>query len=104
MPRQEQAVEQLFGAALERRPEDRRAFLERVCAGAPELRQRVEELLLADEQAGSFLERKSQIFAHSSDLTESAVESMGDHAEIRAMGPLPTGRFQPGQAIAARFV
>jgi eukaryotic-like serine/threonine-protein kinase len=104
MASQEQTVEQLFGAALERRPEDRRAFLERVCAGAPELRQRVEELLLADEQAGSFLERKSQIFAHSSDLTESAVESMGDHAEIRAMGPLPTGRFQPGQAIAARFV
>ena len=61
MASQEQTVEQLFGAALDRRPEDRRAFLDRVCAGAPELRQRVEELLLADEQAGSFLERKLRI-------------------------------------------
>ena len=95
MPRQEQAVEQLFGAALDRRPEDRRAFLDRVCASAPELRQRVEELLLADEQAGSFLERKLKIFAHQSDLTQSAVESMSGHGKIRGAAPLPTGRFQP---------
>ena len=30
MANQEQTVEQLFGAALDRRPEDRRAFLDRV--------------------------------------------------------------------------
>ncbi|HSY35601.1 MAG TPA: protein kinase [Acidobacteriaceae bacterium] len=103
MASQEQAVEQLFGAALDRRPEDRRAFLDRECAGAPEVRQRVEELLLADEQAGHFLERKSKIFAHQSDLTQSAVESMGGPAKIRGAAPLPTGRFQPGQTIADRF-
>ena len=56
MASQEQSVEQLFGAALDQRPEDRRAFLDRACAGAPEIRRRVEELLLADEEAGSFLE------------------------------------------------
>jgi serine/threonine protein kinase/predicted Zn-dependent protease len=104
MASQEQAVEQLFGAALDRRPEDRRAFLDRVCAGTPELRQRVEELLLADEQAGSFLGRNSQIFADQSDLTPSAAETNRGHAEIRDFGPIPTGRFEPGQVIAGRFV
>jgi serine/threonine protein kinase/Tfp pilus assembly protein PilF len=104
MASQEPTVEQLFGAALDRRPEDRRAFLDRVCAGAPELRQRVDELLLADEQAGSFLERKPQIFADQSNLTLSAVETNGGHAETCDFGPTPTGRFEPGQAIAGRFI
>ncbi|MGA7155337.1 MAG: protein kinase [Acidobacteriaceae bacterium] len=103
MASQEQAVEQLFGAALDQRPEDRRAFLDRACATAPELRQRVEELLLADEQAGSFLERKPKLFAPPSDLTQSAVESTGGLAKIRGTAHCPTGRFQPGQTIADRF-
>ena len=59
MASQEQTVEQLFSAALDRSPEDRRAFLDRVCVASPELRQRVDELLLANEQAGSFLESKN---------------------------------------------
>ena len=63
MASQEQTVEQLFAAALDRKPEDRIAFLDRVCAGAPELRQRIDELLLANEQAGSFLESQKLIFA-----------------------------------------
>ena len=103
MASQEQTVEQLFGAALDRRPEDRRAFLDRVCAGAPELRQRVEELLLADEQAGSFLERKLQIFADQSGATQSAVEINSGLAEIRDFSFTPPGRFEPGQLIAGRF-
>src|SRR5262245_59821160 len=37
-------------------PEERRAYLERACAGAPALRQEVEALLAAYADAGSFLE------------------------------------------------
>jgi serine/threonine protein kinase/Tfp pilus assembly protein PilF len=91
MASQEQTVEQLFGAALDRRPEDRRAFLDQVCAGAPELRQRVEELLLADEQAGSFLERKL--------LVSNANQSLGARSSLTTTG----GRFETGQSIAGRF-
>ncbi len=91
MASQEQTVEQLFGAALDRRPEDRRAFLDQVCAGAPELRQRVEELLLADEQAGSFLERKL--------LVSASDQSYGARAVLETTG----GRFKTGQIIAGRF-
>ena len=103
MASQEQTVEQLFGAALDRSPEDRHAFLNRVCAGAPELRQRVEELLLANEQAGSFLESKKLIFAADQADTTSLPGANGGRANPRISGPASTGRFEPGQIIAGRF-
>ena len=103
MAKQDQTVEQLFGSALNYQSEDRRAFLDRVCAGAPELRQRVEELLLADEQAGSFLERPLISAADQLDATQSTVEPNNDRAELRSLGSTPTGRFEPGQLIAGRF-
>lgn len=104
MASQEQSVEQLFGAALDRAPMDRRAFLDRVCAGAPELRQRVEELLLADERAGSFLEKPLLISrADQSDSSRSTVEFNGGRPNPTGFDPSLTGRFEPGQIIADRF-
>ena len=50
-------AEDLFHAALERPPGDRRAFLDEACADDPELRRQVDVLISKDEQAGSFLER-----------------------------------------------
>jgi hypothetical protein len=75
----------------DRRPENRRAFLDHVCAGAPEVRQRVEELLLADERAGSFLERQ---------LLISTADQMYTTSPSPEINP---GRFEPGQVIANRF-
>src|ERR1700679_2372820 len=104
MASQEQTVEQLFGAALDRRPEDRRAFLDHVCAGAPELRQRLEELLLADERAGSFLERGIIIPpAEESDATRPTLETNGARTSPRVSDLSAVGRFKPGQMIASRF-
>jgi len=50
-------IEGLFHAALQRTPEERRAFLIDVCGADTELRQEVEALLSKDERAGSLLER-----------------------------------------------
>jgi serine/threonine protein kinase/WD40 repeat protein len=47
---------ELFESALDREPDDRAAFLDGACAGAPMLRERLEALLARQEQAGSFLE------------------------------------------------
>ena len=48
----------LFMAALQiEDAAERAAYLDRVCAGETALRQRVEALLAAFEQAGSFLQR-----------------------------------------------
>ncbi|QDU40164.1 Serine/threonine-protein kinase PknB [Maioricimonas rarisocia] len=52
-----QSVEGFFVAALTKPLEERSAFLDEVCAGDPQRRQRVEALLAAYEDAGSFLEK-----------------------------------------------
>jgi WD40 repeat protein len=50
-------VKAIFLAALEKTtPVERTAFLDDACAGDPALRQRVEELLRANDESGSFLE------------------------------------------------
>jgi len=49
-------AEELFHAALERSPEDRRAFLDEACGEDTELRQQVDTLVSEDERAGSFLD------------------------------------------------
>jgi serine/threonine protein kinase len=49
--------ETIFAAALEKAdPATRTHYLEEVCAGNPELRQRIENLLRAHDKAGGFLE------------------------------------------------
>src|SRR4051812_10909285 len=49
--------EQIFLEAVERKsPADRVAYLERACAGDPELRARIEDLIRAHEQPGTFLD------------------------------------------------
>src|SRR5262249_19517283 len=48
----------VFIAALQQEdPARRQAYLDGACAGHPELRRQVEQLLLLHEGAGSFLER-----------------------------------------------
>ena len=49
--------ETLFEEALSRPPEERAAFLERACAGRPELLAAVEALLAAHEKSGNVLDR-----------------------------------------------
>jgi hypothetical protein len=51
-------LEAVFFAALEKdSPQERAAYLDRACAGDPDLRRRVEKILAAQVQAGSFLEQ-----------------------------------------------
>src|ERR1700691_6088294 len=55
MDKQEQAAEQLFGEALDLPRDQRRAFLERACAGKPALRRMVEDLLDENDRLSGFL-------------------------------------------------
>lgn len=51
------SVKTVFDRALEiESPADRAAYLDAACAGAPDVRHKVEELLRAYAEAGSFLE------------------------------------------------
>src|SRR5262245_55680331 len=50
--------ETIFAVALEKKTSrERQTYLDEACAGKPELRAAVEELLQADSGAGSFLQR-----------------------------------------------
>ena len=49
-------VDELYAAALERKPEERAAFLDAACAGDAELRREVEEMLGSDAKAQDFIE------------------------------------------------
>src|SRR5262245_5618749 len=74
----------IFIAALQQEdPAQRRAYLDGACAGQPELRRQVEDLLRLHEGAGSFLERPA--------------------AEPAATGPLPgtAEPAAPGEAPGA---
>jgi serine/threonine protein kinase/tetratricopeptide (TPR) repeat protein len=102
MPSKQYSVEELFEAVLARPPEVRKGFLDSVCANTPELRRPVEDLLLADEQAGSFLEK--------SPLLHFPVEGAKQRAEIyldrsTASPPITAsfGLFEPPIIVAGRF-
>ena len=55
MDNQEQLAEELFEVVLDLPAKKRAAYLDQACHDAPELRQIVEELLLENERAGSFM-------------------------------------------------
>jgi serine/threonine protein kinase len=55
-PERWQHVEQLYEAALERKADDRIAFLDKACGDDHVLRREVESLLQAEREAGSFIE------------------------------------------------
>src|SRR6266542_2296380 len=55
-PARLQTVEEIFHAALDQKPDQLSAFLDKSCAGDEVLRRKVEELLAAHQQAGSFIE------------------------------------------------
>jgi serine/threonine protein kinase/tetratricopeptide (TPR) repeat protein len=100
MDRHQQLVEHLFGAALDRPPEGRAAFLERACHDAPELRREVEALLLADKRMGGFLEQPllgpmAAAGAGAGDLSG----GLDDEEVSRGTGCC----FEPEQIIAGRF-
>src|SRR5215475_295722 len=77
-------VKALFDQALAEEPEDRRAFLERVCPDA-ELREDVEKLLRDHEEAGNFL--SDPIFG----------------TGVRRKAPVSPPIFAPGEVVTGRF-
>lgn len=54
-------IEKLFAEALDLPPEQRGAFLESACRGVPEMRLKVEMLLLDNDRAAGFLEQPAYV-------------------------------------------
>jgi hypothetical protein len=78
--------EQVFYQALERPASERDAFLDAVCADDPTVRDRVEALLRAHENPGSFLAAPASAFAATDTVT--------------SMSRWKTSRFLPGSTAS----
>ncbi len=96
MGQTKQSVERVFADALELAPGKRQSFLNHACAGDLRLRRLVEELLLEDERAGSFL-RLPIVGERQAAATASGVS---DHPMETPAAP----RFVTGEIIAQRFL
>jgi serine/threonine protein kinase len=83
-PQQWPKIKEIVGAALEREPNERPAFLDQACAQNPELRTEVESLLAAHADAGGLSESPWA----DDQLAEVAQESktVGPYRLIRVLG------------------
>src|SRR5262245_66670402 len=79
----------VFDEALEIvSPGERAAYLDRVCAGHPDVRQKVEALLRAYADAGSYLERPPAGLAEAADqiLSEGPGTEIGPYKLLEQIG------------------
>ncbi len=79
-------IKEVFSEALGRAPEDRAAFIARVCAGDDELRGEVESLLESYQQAGDFIE-SPPLAATTGEIEDSAIgRRIGAYRTVREIG------------------
>jgi serine/threonine protein kinase len=96
-------VDELFEAALERKPQDRAAFLDEACGADRELRSEVEKMLKFDEQAEDFIQ--TDVFDVAARLiTEPSV----DNSRKKSTSPFTSdsiddARFIPGNVLSDRY-
>jgi eukaryotic-like serine/threonine-protein kinase len=106
MASQPEIVEHLFEAALALKPTEREAFLGQVCGDDAELRRKVEELLIEDEHAGSFLEHPAFDFIEQPGAGPPPIagttRSIG--ADKIPLSPPSAGQLKPGQVLIDRFL
>ena len=88
-PERWQQIEEIFEAAAERDPRERRAFLDAACGGDAELRREVESLLAHQQPTGNLI---STLFRDGVRLLPRATAPAADEA-----------RFIPGTVLAGRY-
>lgn len=84
------SAERIFGEALELRPEERSAFLDRACAGQPELRKAVEALLNENDGLAGFLS-ESPAMPKGKHARKARLETGSRLGRYTIVGPLGSG-------------
>jgi serine/threonine-protein kinase len=98
-------VDELFEAALERKPQDRAAFLDEACGTDRDLRREVEKMLKFEEQAADFI--KTDVFEVAARLI---TQSQDVHPVSRKKSissstseSIDDARFIPGDVLSDRY-
>ena len=95
-PESWQQFDVLFHSALERKPEERAAFLDDACVGDEALRKQVAGLLAANEAAGSFIESpaievEARELAADKSTSEAELTTGESFSHYRIISPLGSG-------------
>ena len=98
-----QQLEDLFHAALDRAPADREAFVAGACGGDAGLRQEVERLLRAHEQASSFVAQAAADVARVAADVPPDGRQIGAYRIIRELGRGGMGTVYLGERADAQF-
>ena len=90
-PERWKKVEEVFERALERPPEERRAYLAQVCSDDDALRSQVETLIQSYEKAGSFIESPAVSFESAPTLVDDPANAVigrriGSYKIVRELG------------------
>jgi len=104
-PEQWQQIDKLFHSMLGLEPHQRGAFLAKACAGDESLREQLEALIVAHDQAGDFIERpamevEARALAANPEATESQLTSGESISHYRVVLPLGSGGM--GQVYLAQ--
>src|SRR5262245_39570791 len=84
-------------------PDERKAYLDEACAGAPELRRKVEALLRAYDEAGSFLQKPAIPLPHTGPYQPG--DTPGDRPSVwpeTVDSQLGTVHTQPPEGVGAQ--
>src|ERR671922_318232 len=93
-----QQLEDLFHAALDRAPADREAFVVGACGGDAELRQEVERLLHAHEQASIFVVQAAADVERVAATVPPDGREIGAYRIVRELGRGGMGTVYPGES------
>ena len=98
-----QQIEDLFHAALDRAPADRKAFVVGACGGDAGLRQEIERLLRAHEQASSFVAQAAADVAHVAATVSPDGRQIAAYGIVRELGRGGMGTVYLGERADAQF-
>ena len=97
-------VDELFEAALERKPQDRAAFLDQACGSDRDLRREVEKMLQFDKQAEDFIQ--TDVFDVAARLISDEprpVDTPGKKLAPVTSDSIDDARFIPGDVLSDRY-
>jgi eukaryotic-like serine/threonine-protein kinase len=102
-PERWREIKPLLESALELKAEDRRAFLDKACAGDDELRREVESFLDASEQAGDFMD-KPALEEAARMLAEDKDSNKRRSSDATLIGDRRDFPLAPGETLDGRYL
>ena len=100
-PERWQKIDEIFHAALQYKPDERQAFIEKACRGDEELRRELESLLAEERGADQFIEEPA-MEAVAKDLADEQKDASDRQKNRPLQDPFPAGGGRNGRGLSGR--